>query len=92
MGNIGILGVDKDGEEWFQITLGGAQGNEAAIGKVIGRAFLAQEIPDVIERIIDVYLQERYEDERFIETFWRIGLEPFKKAAYANTSSVEELV
>jgi len=92
VGNIGILGVDKDGEEWFQITLGGAQGNEAAIGKVIGRAFLAQEIPDVIERIIDVYLQERYEDERFIETFWRIGLEPFKKVAYANTSLVEELV
>lgn len=84
VGNIGILGVDKDGEEWFQITLGGAQGHEAAIGKVIGRAFLADEIPAVIDRLIKTYVNERYDGERFIQTVWRLGLEPFKQAAYAD--------
>ena len=89
VGNIGILGVDKDGEEWFQITLGGAQGHEAAIGKVIGRAFLAEEIPDVIDRLITVYIQKRQEGEQFIQTVWRLDLEPFKKAAYAHDDKVE---
>jgi sulfite reductase (NADPH) hemoprotein beta-component len=83
------LGVDKDGEEWFQITLGGAQGHEAAIGKVIGQAFLAEEIPDVIDRLISVYIQQRQEGEQFIQTVRRLDLEPFKKAAYANDEKVE---
>lgn len=82
VGNIGILGVDKDGEEWFQVTLGGSQGNQTAIGKVIGRAFLAQEIPEVIERILTLYIQERYEGEHFFQTYLRLGVEPFKDAAY----------
>jgi sulfite reductase (NADPH) hemoprotein beta-component len=90
VGNIGILGVDKDGEEWFQITLGGAQGHEAAIGKVIGRAFLAEEIPAVIDRLIKTYVNERYDGERFIQTVWRLGLEPFKQAAYAYDAKAEK--
>ncbi len=90
VGNIGILGVDKDGEEWFQITLGGAQGNEAAIGKVIGRAFLADEIPAVIDRLIKTYVNERQDGERFIQTVWRLGLEPFKQAAYADDAKEKE--
>jgi sulfite reductase (NADPH) hemoprotein beta-component len=90
VGNIGILGVDKDGEEWFQITLGGAQGHEAAIGKVIGRAFLADEIPAVIDRLIKTYVNERQDGERFIQTVWRLGLEPFKQAAYAHDAKVEK--
>ncbi|MBU3727435.1 MAG: nitrite/sulfite reductase [Polynucleobacter sp.] len=90
VGNIGILGVDKDGEEWFQITLGGAQGHEAAIGKVIGRAFLADEIPAVIDRLIKTYVNERYDGERFIQTVWRLGLEPFKQAAYAHDAKAEK--
>jgi sulfite reductase (NADPH) hemoprotein beta-component len=90
VGNIGILGVDKDGEEWFQVTLGGAQGHEAAIGKVIGRAFLADEIPAVIDRLIKTYVNERYDGERFIQTVWRLGLEPFKQAAYADDAKEKE--
>lgn len=92
VGNIGILGVDKDGEEWFQVSLGGAQGNETAIGKIIGRAFLAEEIPEVIERLLNVYVQNRFEGERFIQTYLRLGLEPFKAAAYAQNAFVEEAV
>ncbi len=92
VGNIGILGVDKDGEEWFQITLGGAQGHEAAIGKVIGRAFLADEIPAVIDRLIKTYVNERQDGERFIQTVWRLGLEPFKQSAYADDAKAEKEV
>ncbi|MBU3580965.1 nitrite/sulfite reductase [Polynucleobacter sp. AP-Capit-er-40B-B4] len=84
VGNIGVLGVDKDGEEWYQITLGGEQGNNAAIGKVIGPSFYADEIPDVITNIINTYIKERTEDESFIASYRRIGVTPFKEAAYKN--------
>lgn len=84
VGNIGVLGVDKDGEEWYQITLGGEQGNDAAIGKVMGPSFYANEIPDVITSIIDTYVGQRAEDEPFIETYRRLGVTPFKEAAYQN--------
>ncbi|OWF66235.1 sulfite reductase [Polynucleobacter hirudinilacicola] len=84
VGNIGVLGVDKDGEEWYQITLGGEQGNEAAIGKVIGPSFYADEIPDVITNIINTYVEQRAENEAFIETYRRLGVTPFKEAAYKN--------
>ena len=83
VGNIGILGVDKNGEEWYQISIGGAQGNEASLGKVIGPSFAAQEVPDVIVRLVDVYVENRHEDERFIETVRRIGIVPFKERVYA---------
>ncbi|MCF8198065.1 MAG: nitrite/sulfite reductase, partial [Sulfuritalea sp.] len=86
LGAIGILGVDKHGEEWYQITLGGAQGNAAAIGEVIGRSFAAADVPDVIERLIDTYLSRRHADENFSDTVRRIGLEPFRASAYPNIS------
>ena len=82
MGNIGVLGVDKDGEEWYQITLGGEQGNQAAIGKVIGPSFYADEIPNVISKIINAYTEQRNSDESFIEAYRRLGVTPFKEAAY----------
>ena len=81
--NIGILGVDKNNEEWYQITVGGQQGNAAAIGKVIGPSFYAQEVPEVIEALITVYLENRSDSERFIDTWQRLGLDPFKARAYA---------
>jgi len=84
VGNIGVLGVDKDGEEWYQITLGGEQGNNASIGKVIGPSFYANEIPDVMTSLINTYVEQRTGDEPFIETYRRLGAMPFKEAAYRN--------
>ncbi|MCP1495769.1 sulfite reductase (NADPH) hemoprotein beta-component [Pseudomonas migulae] len=82
IGNIGILGVDKNGSEWYQITLGGAQGKNSALGKVIGPSFSAAEVPDVIERIIATFVSYRESEELFVDTLQRIGLEPFKEAVY----------
>lgn len=84
VGNIGVLGVDKDGEEWYQITLGGDQGSDAAIGKVIGPSFYANEIPDVMTSIINTFVEQRSAGELFIETYRRLGVTPFKEAAYKN--------
>jgi sulfite reductase (NADPH) hemoprotein beta-component len=85
VGHIGILGVDKAGEEWYQVTIGGRQGPQAAIGRIIGPSFARDEIPDVVERLIGVYLEARESDaERFVDTVHRIGLEPFKEAVYAH--------
>ncbi len=83
VGNIGILGVDKDGSEWYQVSIGGAQGNNAAIGKIIGPSFSAGQMPEVIDRIIQVYLRERVDGERFIDTAQRLGIAPFKEYVYA---------
>jgi sulfite reductase (NADPH) hemoprotein beta-component len=91
VGNIGVLGVDKDGEEWYQITLGGEQGNDAAIGKVIGPSFYADEIPDVMTNIINTYVAERSEHESFIDTYRRLGVTPFKEAAYKNAKKKEKV-
>jgi sulfite reductase (NADPH) hemoprotein beta-component len=82
VGNIGILGVDKDGAEWYQVSIGGAQGNESSIGKIIGPSFSAHQMPTVIERLLQVYVRERTEDERFIDTARRIGVPPFKEHVY----------
>ncbi|MFN5047041.1 nitrite/sulfite reductase [Roseateles sp.] len=86
-GHIGILGVDKDGAEWYQITLGGSDGSTlsgaAVPGKVIGPSFAADEVPDVIESLIQTYRSERAAHERFIDTVRRVGLEPFKAPANA---------
>jgi sulfite reductase (NADPH) hemoprotein beta-component len=90
VGNIGVLGVDKDGEEWYQITLGGEQGNNAAIGKVIGPSFYADEIPDVISNLINTYVEHRTAEEPFIETYRRLGVLPFKEAAYKNAKKKSE--
>lgn len=83
VGNIGILGVDKDGSEFYQVSIGGAQGNNAAIGKIIGPSFSAGQMPEVIERIIQVYLKNRIDAERFIDTVQRLGITPFKEYVYA---------
>jgi sulfite reductase (NADPH) hemoprotein beta-component len=83
VGNIGILGVDKDGAEWYQVSIGGAQGNDSSIGKIIGPSFSAHQMPAVIERILQVYVRDRLEDERFIDTARRIGVAPFKEHVYA---------
>jgi sulfite reductase (NADPH) hemoprotein beta-component len=83
IGNIGILGVDKNGSEWYQVSLGGAQGNHASLGKVIGPSFAAADVPDAVERIVDVFVEQRLPGERFIETVRRIGLAPFKERVYA---------
>jgi sulfite reductase (NADPH) hemoprotein beta-component len=85
-GHIGILGVDKDGKEWYQVSLGGADGSTlsgpSTAGKVIGPSFAADEVPDVIEAVIDTYRAERESaGERFIATVRRVGLDPFKVAA-----------
>jgi len=89
VGHIGILGVDKDGAEWYQVSLGGADGSlagagRAAIGKVIGPSFSADEVPGVIERLIAVFVERRQAGERFIDTLARIGMEPFKTRVYAD--------
>jgi sulfite reductase (NADPH) hemoprotein beta-component len=83
VGNIGILGVDKNGAEWYQVSLGGAQGLQASLGKVIGPSFAAAEVPDVIASLIAVYVEARHPDEAFIDTVRRIGIEPFKERVYA---------
>jgi sulfite reductase (NADPH) hemoprotein beta-component len=83
VGHIGILGVDKNGTEWYQISLGGAQGLQAALGKVIGPSFAAAEVPEVIASILAVYAEARHADERFVDTVRRIGLEPFRERVYA---------
>jgi sulfite reductase (NADPH) hemoprotein beta-component len=83
VGHIGILGVDKGGAEWYQVSIGGSQGNDAALGKVIGPSFAAQQMPDVIARLIETYLERRHDDERFVDTVHRLGVDPFKEHVYA---------
>jgi sulfite reductase (NADPH) hemoprotein beta-component len=86
VGHIGILGVDKGGEEWYQITLGGsASGRDAAIGQVIGPSVAQAEVAETIERILDVFVAEREDGEAFLETVRRIGIAPFKARVYAPT-------
>ena len=86
-GHIGVLGVDKDGSEWYQITVAGSDGStlsgEAAPGKVIGPSFAADEVPDVIEAVIDTYRRERRAGEHFVDTARRLGTPPFRAAANA---------
>jgi sulfite reductase (NADPH) hemoprotein beta-component len=91
VGHIGILGVDKNGEEWYQIEIGGNQGEirpgvAAALGRVIGPSFARDEVPDVIERLIECYLERRDSDaERFVDVVHRIGVDPFKESVYGST-------
>lgn len=86
IGNIGILGVDKKGQEFYQVSLGGEIGLNTQLGQVLGPSFAQQEIPEVIEQIIKVYLEQRYSDELFITTYQRIGMEPFKERVYAKNN------
>ncbi|MEX2365350.1 MAG: nitrite/sulfite reductase, partial [Pseudohongiellaceae bacterium] len=84
VGNIGILGVDKKGEEFYQVALGGSADHQTALGKVLGPSFAQEEMPEVIENIVDVYLLHREKNEAFIDTYNRIGMAPFKERVYAN--------
>lgn len=83
IGNIGILGVDKNGEEWYQVLLGGSQGAAASLGKVIGPSFARDDVPRVIARILELYVERRAEGETFLEAVRRLGPEPFKERVYA---------
>ncbi|MDH2596835.1 nitrite/sulfite reductase [Acinetobacter baumannii] len=83
VGNIGILGVDKKGAEFYQITLGGNSDHEASIGDILGPSFAAEAVPDVIEEVLNTYLDLRIEGERFVDTYRRVGIQPFKERAYA---------
>jgi len=86
MGNIGVLGVDKDGEEWYQVTIGGAQGNNSSLGKVIGPSFRADQMADVVDRIVTTYCKLRIQDEPFIDTLARVGIDPFRTGVYEDAA------
>ena len=83
IGHIGILGVDKGGEEWYQITIGGAAGADAALGTVIGPSVAKAEVAETIARLLAVYVDEREPEERFLDTVRRLGVKPFKERVYA---------
>jgi sulfite reductase (NADPH) hemoprotein beta-component len=83
VGHIGILGVDKKGVEYYQVTLGGAADETAAVGDIVGPAFTEGEIIEAIDKIVQIYLDLREEDEIFIDTYRRVGVQPFKEKLYA---------
>ena len=83
VGNIGILGVDKGGEAWYQITIGGAAGADASLGTVIGPSVRKADVPETIARLLSVYVEHRQDDERFLDTVRRLGVKPFKERVYA---------
>jgi sulfite reductase (NADPH) hemoprotein beta-component len=83
IGHIGILGVDKSGEEWYQITIGGAAGADASLGQVIGPSVAKSDVAETIARLLEVYVERRRPDERFIDTVRRLGVKPFKERVYA---------
>ena len=83
VGNIGILGVDKGGEEWYQITIGGAAGADASLGTVIGPSVRKDQVAETIERLLEVYVEQRGPEERFLDCVRRLGIKPFKERVYA---------
>jgi sulfite reductase (NADPH) hemoprotein beta-component len=83
VGHIGILGVDKGGEEWYQITIGGAAGADASLGAVIGPSVAKSQVAETIAHLLDVYVEERAPEERFLDTVRRLGVKPFKDRVYA---------
>ncbi len=84
VGHIGILGVDKKGEEFYQLTLGGSGAEDAVVGQALGPALPYDKVADAVDTLVDVYLRERHDGERFLDTFRRTGLAPFKEAVYAD--------
>ena len=83
VGHIGILGVDKKGEEWYQFTIGGDASNQAELGTRLGPAIAKDKVGDAVVNILTVYRQQRQDDERLLDTFRRVGIEPFKDQVYA---------
>ena len=86
VGHIGVLGVDKNDEEWYQVTIGGRQGNDTRLGKVIGPSFAAADMPDVVTKLLETYVSLREPEERFVETVVRVGLDPFKLSVYGESA------
>ena len=84
VGHIGILGVDKKGEEFYQLTLGGSAAEDAGVGQALGPALPYDKVADAVDTLVDVYLRERQDGERFLDTFRRTGVAPFKEAVYAD--------
>jgi sulfite reductase (NADPH) hemoprotein beta-component len=84
VGHIGILGVDKKGEEFYQVTLGGSGAEDASLGTMLGPALPADKVAEAVEQMVEVYLRERKDGERFLDTFRRTGVAPFKEAVYAD--------
>ncbi|WP_447955608.1 nitrite/sulfite reductase [Vreelandella sp. EE7] len=84
VGHIGILGVDKKGEEYYQVSIGGNSTDDASLGKILGPSFFREDVPNVVEKVLEVYVAERHEDERFLDTYRRIGMKPFKERVYAH--------
>ncbi len=84
VGHIGILGVDKKGAEWYQLTLGGSSENEAAIGERLGPSIAKDQVTKAVTTILDVYIKQRLDDESFLDTVKRVGINPFKEQVYAN--------
>ncbi|GAB5449870.1 MAG: nitrite/sulfite reductase [Halioglobus sp.] len=83
IGHIGILGVDKKGQEFYQVCLGGSQAKDASIGKILGPSFKQEDMPDVMEKILDTFVSLRAEEESFLDTYRRVGIDPFKERVYA---------
>ena len=86
IGHIGILGVDKKGEEFYQVSLGGDSGPDATIGKILGPSFAREQMPEVIEKVLAIYVDQRIEGERFIDTYRRVGHSIFKERVYAKSN------
>jgi sulfite reductase (NADPH) hemoprotein beta-component len=84
VGHIGILGVDKKGEEFYQLTLGGSGAEDASVGQILGPALPYERVAEAVDILVDVYLRERQDGERFLDTFRRTGVAPFKEAVYAD--------
>ncbi len=84
VGHIGILGVDKHGEEWYQITLGGSSSNEAALGERLGPSVPKSEVADAVMTIVKTYVEQRQDEETFLQAVQRLGIAPFKEQVYAN--------
>jgi len=82
IGHIGILGVDKKGQEYYQVCLGGSQSKDASIGNILGPSFKQEDMPDVIDNILTTYVTLREEEESFLETYRRVGIDPFKERVY----------
>ena len=83
VGHIGVLGVDKKGQEFYQVSIGGNSGRDASIGQILGPSFSAEDMPSVMTKVIDVYIENRTPEEQFLDTFKRIGMAPFKERVYA---------
>ena len=83
IGHIGILGVDKKGQEFYQVSLGGNQGKDTSIGKILGPSFKQEDMPDVMDKLLTTFVELRQQEETFLDTYRRVGIDPFKERVYA---------